>query len=57
MALHRVEYNYMIPEWGTIELEMDEDLPMSDKEELAIRELQEEFSDIADIMIDKIEIV
>lgn len=55
MTLHRVEYSYLIPEWGVIDIEMDEDLPLSDKEEIALNELKEEFNDIEEITIDSIE--
>lgn len=55
MSLHRLEYEYYKPEWGVLELEMDDDLEVVEKEEIAIREIKEiEGEDVRDISINAI---
>lgn len=54
MTLHTIEYSYYLPEWATIEMDMDPALDRSEKEILAIAEIKEIFDDIENIEITKV---
>lgn len=57
MVAHRIEYTYMIPEWGALDkIDMDEFLDYEEKEAIAIAEVKEAYDDIEDIVITKIEV-
>lgn len=52
MSLHKFEYEFNRPEWGQIELDVDDDLDQVEKEDIAIREIKEvEGDDVRDINI------
>lgn len=53
MTMHMVEYSYNLPEWGSIELDLDDDLDKPAKEAQAIAAIKEIFDDIADVEITK----
>lgn len=52
MAKHVVDYSYDIPEWGTELLDIDLDLDIAEKEELALVELKEMYPEFKNLSID-----
>lgn len=57
MTLHQVEYSYTIPEWASLDIDMDEALDHAEKEAIALSEIKEMYEDISDIEILKIKVV
>lgn len=57
MTLHVVEFDYKLPEWGSMTLEMDETLSQDEKETLALVEIKASYSDIEDIEIENIKVI
>lgn len=57
MTLHQVEYAYMIPEWSSIEIDIDEALDYTEKEAVALAEIKEIYDDIQDIEILKMKVI
>ena len=57
MALHHVEFSYKLPEWGSLEIEMDENLDLTEKEGIALAEIKEVFEEIEDIVIDSVKVI
>lgn len=53
--MHTINFQYNLPEWGTLEIDLDPDLSHSEKEMIALREIEEAFPDVLDIEITKIE--
>lgn len=51
MSLHKVEFEYKTPGWGTVEVDMDEFLDYNDKEVLALSEIKEIYEGEEDIQI------
>lgn len=51
MTLHQVEYGYMLPEWSTMDIDIDEALDITEKEAIALSEIKEYNPDISDIEI------
>jgi hypothetical protein len=54
MTLHRVEYSYHLPEWGSMEIDMDPAIDLSEKEALALAEIKEVYDDIENIEISEV---
>lgn len=57
MALHRAIFEYKLPEWGSIEFDVDESLDHSEKEEIALAEIKELYEDVEDIAITDLTII
>lgn len=57
MTLHQVEYAYTIPEWSSMDIDMDDALDYAEKEAIALAEIKETYDDISDIEILKIKVV
>lgn len=55
MSLHRVEFDYDLPEGGFLEMDLDPKLDLEDKEFIAEREIQSSFPDALNIEIVGIE--
>ena len=51
MVTYEVEYGYMLPEWSTIAIELDETLPRDEREAIALAEIKGYNPDISDIEI------
>lgn len=55
MTMHRVEFNYLEPRWGDIELDLDPTLTQAEKEQAVIQEIKDIYGDTAiDIEIESI---
>jgi hypothetical protein len=54
MSIHQVNFTYNLPEFGSMEIDIDPVLDPLDKEDFAIREIKEVFSDITDLEITEI---
>ena len=54
MTLHQVEFTYNLPEFGSMEIDLDPALDLADKEAVALREIKETYDDIVDLEITKI---
>jgi hypothetical protein len=54
MALHVVSFDYKLPEGSVYEMDLDESLDQSEKEELALAEIKEIYDDVEDIQINSI---
>jgi hypothetical protein len=57
MTLHQIEFEYVLPEWGTLEMNIDETLETTEKESIAIREIKEVYPDIEDIKIISMKVI
>lgn len=57
MTLHQVEYAYTVPEWSSMDIDMDEALDYAEKEEIAIAAIKAVYDDIDDIEILKIKVI
>jgi len=55
MSMHRVEFDYYLPEGGIMELDIDPTASQAVKEYIAEREIKESFPDAMDIEIISIE--
>ena len=55
MSKHTIEFEYKLPEWGTIEMDIEDALDVSEKEAIALAEIKEVYDDIEDINITKVE--
>jgi hypothetical protein len=55
MSMHRVEFDYYLPEGGYMELDLDPNLDREEKESKAILEIKDSFPDAFDIEITEIE--
>lgn len=55
MSMHRVEFDYDLPEGGFMEMEIDPSLDMISKEAMAAREIKDSFPDALNIAIINIE--
>lgn len=53
MTKYEVDYSYMLPEWGTIVLDIPDDLSKEDQEDFAIAEIERDFPDLEDIDIEE----
>jgi hypothetical protein len=51
MTLHQVEFEYTVPEWHAINLDIDPELDIEEKELSARSLIREEFDNISDIEI------
>lgn len=51
MVLHQVEYGYMLPEWSTMDIDIDAELDIAEKEAIALAEIKEYNPDISDVEI------
>lgn len=54
MAKHIVDYSYDVPEWGTELIDIDPDLDMNEKEDIAFSELRDLFPGYKNINVDNI---
>lgn len=54
MAKHIVDYTYDLPEYGSELIDIDPDLDMVDKEDIAYSELRDIYPDVKNINIDNI---
>lgn len=54
MSQHRVTFEYAEPRWGTLEMDMDPDWDLEEKEAIAFAEIREVYDDIIDIDIKEI---
>ena len=54
MSLHKVDFEYNVPEWGTMTVEIDPVLDHEDKELIAMDEIKEFYRDIVDVNITEI---
>lgn len=54
MSLHQIDFEYKLPEWGTMVIEMDPVLDQAEKEEIALAEIKENYDDIVDIQVTKV---
>lgn len=54
MAKHIVDYSYDIPEYGSELIDIDPDLDMTDKEDIAYSELRDIYPDVKNISVDSI---
>lgn len=54
MTLHVVSFDYKLPEGSVYEMDLDESLDHSEKEELALAEIKEIYDDVEDIKINSI---
>lgn len=54
---HHIEFEYKLPEWGTLEMDIDEALDLSEKEAIALAEIKEVYDDIEDINITAMRII
>ena len=52
MPMYQVSYSYEIPEWGTIELEADDE---DQAQQLAMEEIEYSYPEINNIEISKVE--
>lgn len=57
MSLHRIEFEYVLPEFGMLEMEIEESLEQLEKEEIALAEIKETYVDIEDIVITNVKAV
>lgn len=57
MAKHHIEFEYKLPEWGTLEIDIDEALDLTEKEAIAMAEIKEVYDDIEDINITKVQVL
>ena len=57
MSLHHVEFSYKLPEWGNMEIELEDALDYNEKEEISIQEIKEAYDDIEDIEISSIKVI
>ena len=57
MTQHTIEFEYKLPEWGTIEMDIDEALDAPEKEAMAIAEIKEIYDDIEDIRITEMKVI
>lgn len=56
MTIHQVEFSYNLPEYGVLDIEMDEALDLPEREEIALAEIKQVYDDITDIEITKISV-
>ena len=54
MTLHRIEYEYRLPEWDAFEMDLDPDLDPAEKEEIALAEIKSTYDDIESIEIKRV---
>lgn len=57
MSKHHIEFEYKLPEWGTLEMDIEDALDLAEKEAIALAEIKEVYDDIEDINITKIELI
>lgn len=57
MAKHVVDYSYNIPEWGSELIDIDADLNISEKEDVAYTELKDLYPDVKDISVDSVKLL
>lgn len=57
MSKHHIEFEYKLPEWGTLEMDIEEALDLPEKEAIALAEIKEVYDDIEDVNITKIETI
>lgn len=57
MAKHVVDYSYNIPEWGSELIDIDADLNISEKEDIAYTELKDLYPDVKDISVDSVKLL
>ena len=55
--LHQIDYNYLIPEWASMNIDMDETLEYSEKEAIALAEIKTQYNDIENIEIENIKVI
>jgi hypothetical protein len=55
MSMHRVEFDYYLPEGGYMEIDLDPNLDQEEKESKAILEIKDSFPDAFDVEITEIE--
>lgn len=53
MSMHAIEFEYKLPEWGTLEMDLDPALDKAELEAIALAEIKETYDDIEDIKITK----
>lgn len=51
MSLHKIEFEYKTPGWGTIEMDIDDHLDPAEKEMMALAEVKEVYEGEEDIQI------
>ncbi len=57
MTKHHIEFDYKLPEWGTLEMDIEESLDLSEKEAIALAEIKEVYDDIEDINITLVKVL
>lgn len=57
MTMHQIDFEYKLPEWGSIEMDIDEALDKDEKEMIALAEIKETFNDVEEINITDVRIV
>lgn len=57
MSVHLIEFEYNLPEYGTLEMEMDEALDLEEKEAIALAEIKEIYPDVTDIEITEVKVI
>lgn len=57
MAMHSIDFEYKLPEWGNIQIDIDEAIDDAEKEAIAIAEIKEMYDDVVDINITKMTIL
>ena len=55
MSLHKAEFDYLIPEYAILEMEIDDALDREEKERVAIQEIREAFPEVEHINLLKLE--
>lgn len=51
MSMHLVDFEYDLPEYGQMEIDFDAAMDQTEKEEIALREINEVYPEISNINI------
>lgn len=57
MAMYSVDYDYVLPEFGTLELEIPDGIGEDFREEYAKTEIERMFPDVDDVSIVKLRVL
>jgi hypothetical protein len=57
MAKHVVDYSYNLPEWGSELIDIDPDLNITEKEDIALAEIKDIYPELKDVSIDSVKLL
>lgn len=54
MSMHNIEFEYDLPEYGALQMDLDPALDQAEKEEIALAEIKEVYPDVTNLEITKV---